>query len=150
MTTDEIAQATAKGQLPRLGFGLLRPFVRDQKNDFAAGGGVALVTACVGQVLGTRASSPGAAGELPWRPRLGTKLQRLRHKNNKPLLAELARLDVAEALRRYEPRARVRAVERTELPSRRGFGLVVVFDVVSQGGTTLATGQRVLVDLGEG
>ena len=36
-----------------LGFGLLRPFRRDRKADFAAAGGEALLRSAVGQILGT-------------------------------------------------------------------------------------------------
>lgn len=50
-----------------LGFGLLRPFRRDLKADFAADGGERLVRSAVGQILCTMASSDFTQGEVPWR-----------------------------------------------------------------------------------
>ncbi len=88
-----------------LGAGLLRPFVRDQKQDFANAAGVDLVRACVGQILGTRASDDSGEhqGELEWKPDFGSKLYLLKHRRG-PLLSELARFYVVEALGRWEPR----------------------------------------------
>lgn len=94
-----------------LGFGLLRPFRRDQKLDFASAGGVRLVQAAVGQVLGTRASSGTISGELPWRTEFGSKLHLLRHRANDDTTRELARIYIAEALLRWEPRIVVTGVE---------------------------------------
>jgi hypothetical protein len=50
-----------------LGFGLLRPFRRNQKADLAADGGEAAVRSAVGQILGTMAGSDVTQGEVPWR-----------------------------------------------------------------------------------
>lgn len=88
-----------------LGAGLLRPFVRDKKNDFANTSGLPLVKACVGQVLGTRASDDSGEhqGELEWRPGFGSKLYLLQHRKG-PLLVALAQHYVVEALTRWEPR----------------------------------------------
>lgn len=111
-------RATEVGPSPKLlgggdlfGYGLLRPFRRDRKLDWAAAGGVRLVTACVGQVLGTRAASDFSQGELPWRTEFGSKLYLLRHAANDDTTRELARIYIAEALVRWEPRVRVTGVE---------------------------------------
>lgn len=89
-----------------LGGGILRPFRRDQKNDFAHGSGEVLVRACVEQVLGTLGSTDDASiqGELPWRPEFGSVLYRLKQRNNDPTLQQLARVYIADALARWEPR----------------------------------------------
>ena len=96
-----------------LGFGLLRPFRRDEKNDFANGAGEAVVRACIGQILGTRSSSDTLQGEVPWRPEFGSLLYTLRHKRNDLVTLETARIHVAEAIRRWEPRARIREIAVT-------------------------------------
>lgn len=93
----------ATDPLAFLGRGLLRPFRRDEKNDLANGGGLALLTARVGQVLGTKADSTAGPGELAWRSDFGSRLHLLRHKNGSDALASLARAMVVEALRRWEP-----------------------------------------------
>lgn len=93
-----------------LGFGLLRPLRRDQKADFAAGGGEQLIRSAVGQILGTIGSSEVSPGELPWRTEFGSLLYRLRHQKNDSVLQELARVYVVDALKRWEPRIVVTAV----------------------------------------
>jgi phage baseplate assembly protein W len=96
-----------------LGFGLLRPFRRDRKADFAAAGGEALVRSAVGQILGTMASSDFTQGELAWRTEFGSLLHLLRHQKNDAVLQELARVHVADALKRWEPRVQLTSVQVT-------------------------------------
>jgi len=96
-----------------LGFGLLRPFRRDLKADFAADGGERLVRSAVGQILGTMASSDFTQGELPWRTEFGSLLHLLRHRRNDAVLQELARVYVVDALKRWEPRVVVTSVQMT-------------------------------------
>ncbi len=99
---------------PFLGFGLLSPFRRDQRSDFAAGSDVELVKSCVAQVLGTRAQSPVSAGEVPWRPEFGSWLHLLLQKPNDVVTQQTARVYVVDALTRWEPRVRVRGVNFTK------------------------------------
>ena len=84
--------------------GLLTPFRRDRKQDLAHGGGDDLVDAHVQQVLGTE------PGELLWRTAFGTPLERLRHQRNDLVLAELGRVYVRDALRRWLALAAVHVV----------------------------------------
>ena len=93
-----------------LGFGLTRPFQRDGRADFAAGGGEQLVRSAVGQVLGTIGGSELTPGELPWRHDFGSLLHRLRQQKNDSVLQELGRIYVLEALKRWEPRVVVTQV----------------------------------------
>lgn len=93
--------------------GLLRPFRRDRKADFAAGSGEALIRRAVGQILGTMAASELTPGELPWRTEFGSGLHLLRHQRSDALLQELARIHVVDALKRWEPRIRVTSVQIT-------------------------------------
>jgi len=97
-----------------LGTGLLRPFRRDQKLDFASASGETLVRACVGQILGTMcANDTGTVqGELPWRPEFGSLLYYLKHHKG-PLLQQLAQVYVARALARWEPRVVITASQVT-------------------------------------
>lgn len=102
---------SAASAKPFLGFGLLSPFRRDQKSDFAAAGAERLVRSCIGQVLGMEGTSGEEhIGELPWRPELGSVLYRLRHRNNDETLQHLARVYVVDALQRWEPRVLVKDV----------------------------------------
>lgn len=100
-------ESRANASLIFLGNGLLRPFVRDEKKDFANASGAALVKSAVGQILGTRCTSPTNIGELPWRPEFGSLLPTLRHANNDDRIRQIAQTFVVDALRRWEPRIRV-------------------------------------------
>lgn len=93
-----------------LGRGPVRPFRRDDKNDFANAEGEDLVRSCVGQILNMRGSTPTTQGELEWDPDRGSILFRLRHQKNDLIRQELARQYVIDALRRFEPRVVIKAV----------------------------------------
>lgn len=117
-----------------LGYGLVRPFRRDQQRDFVAAGGVALVRASVAQILGTMASGPVAQGELPWRPEFGSQLYRLRMGLNNAELAGIGRQFVADAITRWEPRVRITRVQftRRSIGTDKGniLAIAVFFDIL--------------------
>lgn len=114
--------------------GLLAPFRRDRKRDFASGTGLDLLVSKVVQVLATEGDTPRSSGELPWRTAFGAGLHLLRHRNNDAALRELARVQVRDALRRWVPSAvvtfldvrrdgsalliRLRVAERPDGPTR--------------------------------
>jgi hypothetical protein len=91
--------------------GLLTPFQRDRKRDFASGEGDDLLASKVGQVLATEGSTLRSTGELPWRTVFGTPLGVLRHQRNEVVLGELARVYIRDALARWVPEATLVAVE---------------------------------------
>lgn len=117
-----------------LGNGILRPFLRDEKNDFANADGVRLVKACVGQVLGTQ------PGEIPWRQAFGSKLHLLRHRPNNPALAALAKVYILDALRKWEKRVQIGKVAVTRSSDQRTLTFDVSFSVVDRYGTVVSTG----------
>lgn len=86
----------------RFGTGLARPF-RRAKTGFITISGPEKVLQSVEQVVGT------PVGKLPWRASFGCRVPRLRHMNNRGL-QNLARVDVADALQRWEPRFRLHTV----------------------------------------
>lgn len=102
------------------GRGILRPFRRDAKNDWANGSSVALIRSNVGQILGTRAQSDFTQGELPWRPEFGSWLYLLRQRLNSDVLVEQARRFVVRAIERWESRVRVTGTEITREKSEGG------------------------------
>ena len=83
--------------------GLLVPFRRDRKRDFATGTGADLLGSKVLQAIMTAGATPRSSGELPWRTSFGAGLDLLRHQRNDAALAELARVQVRDALRRWVP-----------------------------------------------
>jgi len=123
------------GPSPHLGFGVARPFRRDEKNDFANLGGVDLVKACVAQVLLTRSSNPNnpaLQGEIDWAPERGSLLYLLKHKKNVLVEHNLAKIYVADALRRWEPRVIVRSIAVSESQTNPNVMLIRLFyDVIS-------------------
>jgi len=90
--------------------GLLTPFRRDRKRDFAASDGDDLLASKVLQVLATEGSTARTSGELPWRTAFGTPLHLLRHQRNDHALVELGRIYVRDALRKWLPEAAVVSV----------------------------------------
>ena len=93
-----------------LGFGIIRPFTRNLKNDFTAAGGAELVRSALGQILGTEAESETTEGELEWRSEFGSRLHLLRHRKGF-VVQELGRAYILEAVRRWEPRIVITKVE---------------------------------------
>ena len=87
--------------------GLLSPFRRDFKRDFASGEGAALLRSKVLQVLMTEGTTPHSSGELPWRTGFGSGLHLLRHRRGDHILAELARVHIRDALSRWLPEVRL-------------------------------------------
>lgn len=83
--------------------GSLLPFRRDKKLDFANGTGDELLRSKILQVLMTRGANPTSEGELPWRTTFGAGLDLLRHQRNDAALAELARVQVQDALNKWLP-----------------------------------------------
>ncbi len=136
---------SALNQFSPLGNGIIRPFQRDQKGDFAHASDVALVKAALGQILGTAASSQYTQGELPWRPEFGSLLHHLKHRPNNQTLDELARTYVLEAVARWEPRVRINEVSiaRSSAPGGENtFTIRVSFSFVD-----IATGAVLQKDL---
>ena len=116
-----------------LGFGLVRPFQRDLRSDFAAAGGEQLIRSAVGQILGTVGASDYTQGEVPWRTTFGSLLHVLRHQRNDHVLQELARVYVIDALKRWEPRVVVTSVQimREQLEGENVLAIRVRYDIVS-------------------
>ena len=84
---------------------LLIPLRRDRKRDFASGSGGDLLASKVLQALMTNGATPRSSGELPWRTAFGAGIELLRHQRNDAALAELARVHVRDALKRWVPEA---------------------------------------------
>lgn len=114
-----------------LGYGLLAPLRRDQKNDFANAGGELLVRSCVSQILGTEASSDYTEGELPWRPEFGSLLHLGKHRHGS-LLQELVARWAMDALARWEPRVKVSAVVSTFDPETRILSVFLRYNVIDE------------------
>lgn len=81
-----------------LGSGLTIPLRRIGASGFLTATGVPLVRACIRQIIGT------SQGELRWKPRFGTQLQRYKHKPNNEELEELISDDITTNLSNFEPR----------------------------------------------
>ena len=91
--------------------GLLTPFRRDRKHDFASGSGEKLLRSKVIQALMTEGATPLSSGELPWRTNFGSALALLRHQRNDAVLKELARVCGRDALAMWVPSVRLVALE---------------------------------------
>lgn len=139
----------ALGANAHLGNGLLRPFRRNQKNDFANADGEKLVRSAVGQVLGTRGSNERIVGELPWNTEFGSLIEILRHMPNDDTLQELGRLFVVEAIQRWEPRVVISRVDISRKKSDLNSGenvleIALVYDIIQ---ATVAGNNVILPDV---
>jgi hypothetical protein len=83
---------------------------RDRKRDFASGDGDELLACKVEQVLATLGATNRTSCELPWRTSFGSQIDLLRHQRNDAVLAELARVYVRDALRKWVPEVHVQSV----------------------------------------
>ena len=117
-----------------LGRGLVHPFRRDGRSDFAAAGGENVIKSAVRQILGTAGSSDSTPGEIPWRPELGSRLNLLRHQRNDVVLQELARAYVVDALKRWEPRVHVTGVHvtREQQDGENVLAIRITYDVIDR------------------
>lgn len=134
-TTQVFASGTRQSDQSAVGIGLLRPFQRDGRNDFAAAGGEEVVRSAVGQILGTMGASECTSGEIPWRPELGSRLNLLRHQKNDSVLQELARTYVVDALKRFEPRVRVKSVQVSRELGDNVLAIRLRYDIVASPGS---------------
>lgn len=133
-----------------VGTGIRAPF-RRASSDLATARGVEMLKNNLAQILGIRAGSRYTTGELPWRTEFGSLLHLLRHRNNDPTLAELARIYVVEAIGRWEPRVLVRDV--TISKERQNAGdietpillIAISFDIRSTSGSIVSRGETLTV-----
>lgn len=123
-----------------LGNGIIRPFQRDKKNDFANASGPRLVRSTVGQILGTQAEGEVANGELPWRHGFGSQMYLLKHRKGR-IVAELGRQYAQDALARWEPRVVVTQVDPVFDSENRVASFKITVDLISEN----APGNQVLI-----
>jgi len=90
---------------------VLIPFRRDKKRDFASGSGPDILRSKVLETLLTQGATAHTSGELPWRTAFGAGLELLRHQRSDAALAELARVQIRDALRRWVPEAELVSVQ---------------------------------------
>ncbi len=116
-----------------LGSGLVTPFRRDQKNDFANDSGLSVIKSCVAQALGVRADSGDGTvqGELPWRPEFGSRLYLLLHQRGR-ILGAFAEVYVREALARWEPRVVLTSIDTSFDGGARALTIRITYDVISK------------------
>ena len=86
------------------------PLRRDRKRDFASSSGPELLKSKVVQVLMTEGDTPKTSGELPWMTSFGSALHLLRHQRNDDVLAEMARVYIRDALKKWLPNVSVAGV----------------------------------------
>jgi phage baseplate assembly protein W len=118
-----------------LGNGLIIPFERDGKNDFANASGRANIESALQLILGTKGSSGFTQGELPWRPEFGSVIHHLKLQPNNPGLREQAHHFVVEAVQRWDRRIEITNVDYNKNDSTNEFFIVVTYDIVEQNST---------------
>lgn len=145
VSATQAAAATSRGLPSFLGTGIMRPFRRDEKNDFAVGAGVDLVKSRIGQIIGTKANSATTPGELPWRSDFGSRVHLVRHRNNNVVSDDLATLYVREAVAKWEPFVSSTSATVSRTFDQRAKEVLVKFNIVDAGGRVTAANQDALV-----
>lgn len=79
--------------------------LRRSGRDFVSATGADLTADKVRQIVATE------PGELPWRTSFGAGLEGLLHRRNDATTADLARIRAGDALAKWAPDARVRAID---------------------------------------
>lgn len=118
-----------------LGAGIILPFRRDGKQDFANSSGLDMVRSSVRLILGTLCSGPENEGELRYNQGLGTLVSTLKHRNiDDPTTQELATHYVYEALKENEPRVLLFDVRIDKDSDRNQFVMKISFRVAGESG----------------
>jgi len=92
----------------QFGSGIVCPFQRDGKGDFANDTGLRLLKSDIGELLGIVGPSNIEPGELPWDPDRGSRIDTLRHRGlHTEMTRALAEQYTSETIRRYENRVLV-------------------------------------------
>lgn len=132
-----------------LGFisrGIITPFRRDQKLDFANSTDVNVVRSNVHTILNVTKASRTTQGEIPFNQKLGSLLIRIRHRNmDSTLVRELAIVHTVEALQENEPRVRVKEVNLIKDRTRFKATIQVIYDIVdiTQPGSPIIAAKQV-------
>ncbi len=125
--------------------GIITPFRRDLKQDFANASGKEVIASNIHTILNTTCASRTTQGEIPFNQKLGSLLVRLRHKNmDSAIVRELAIVHTVEALHENEPRVRVREVNLIKDRKRYRINIRVTYDIVDitqPGSPVIAAGQ---------
>lgn len=94
-------------QQTQFGRGIICPFQRDGKGDFANSDGMSLLKSDIRELIGLVGSSVNDPGELPWDPDRGSRISSLRHRHlHAEMTRALAEQYTATPLRVYENRIR--------------------------------------------
>lgn len=104
-------------KIDQFGHGIICPFQRDGKGDYANAGGKVCLKSDVSELLGIIGPTPTQPGELPWRTSTGSRLNALRHRNmHKDMIAATVGQYAGESVRRDEKRVRVGPTTVTKDP----------------------------------
>lgn len=133
-TTESTARKRGSG-------GLLRPFQRDKKNDFAVGGGNALRSSRIGQVIGTELA------ELEYDMEFGCRVRDALQRPLDEVTQELARFYIEEAVARWVPDVEITAVVARETAARNGTEIAVKYVPIDARGRRVGVEESVLVEV---
>jgi hypothetical protein len=90
------------------GHGIVCPFQRDSKGDFAHDAGRRLLASDIGELFGILGPAGATGGEVPWRMELGSRLSVLRHRHvHSEMVRATAEAMTAGVIQRWEPRVRL-------------------------------------------
>lgn len=91
----------------QFGSGIVCPFQRDGKGDFANDTGMRLLKSDISELIGIIGPTATEPGELPWDTDRGSRIRSLRHRHlHSEMMRALAEQYTMMPIRRYETRVR--------------------------------------------
>jgi len=91
----------------KFGRGIICPFQRDGKGDFANDKDLPLLRSDIRELIGIIGPTPVSPGELPWNTELGSRVILMKHRNiHEEMARATAHQLITEPVRRWEKRAR--------------------------------------------
>lgn len=99
-------------QIDEYGHGIICPFQRDGKGDFANSNGLKLLKSDITELIGIIGPTVQQPGELPWNTDIGSRVLTMKHRTvNAEIDNATAGQMVEAAVRAWEPRARAGQTE---------------------------------------
>lgn len=130
-----------------LGAGIILPFRRDGKHDFANSVGLDMVRSSAYVILSTLCSGPENEGEIRWNQHLGTQLPLMRHRNfNDETVRELAVHYGFDGLSSNDPRIILSNVNIIKKVNENKLTIKFTYTIAGESSVFLRSSSRIFSD----
>ncbi len=128
--------------LDEFGCGIICPFQRDGKGDFANASGLSLLKSDVAELIGIIGPTVQQPGELPWNTEVGSRVLLMKHRGqHAEMVRATAEQMVSAPVRMWEKRARVAST--SVVIDEKAQSLTIRFSYVPVGRRAVGTAETV-------